>query len=271
MNNKVLVIPIDFSDITENALKYALKMSNSDDKLILLHIEGELNKEFTKNEMETLINKYQEECKGELSYKIVEGKVNKDIDKIAQTLDASLIVMGTRGASKLEKYFGSNAIQVISSSKTPFIVVQSETYFKPISKIAMTIDLDKESVQIVKIARRLCQYFNSELILIGGEHSDPILKKNVRTNMTIAMSHFKEHGLKCSFELLDRKNFLKDLINFCDKNEIGMLAATYYPENFQILSKKFVQQLFNNELKMPVLTVDAESVSSGSKYSFISV
>ena len=40
MKKQVFLIPIDFTDVTENALKYALRMSNPNDEIVLLHIEG---------------------------------------------------------------------------------------------------------------------------------------------------------------------------------------------------------------------------------------
>ena len=167
--------------------------------------------------------------------------------------------------------FGSKAVEVISDSKVPFIVIQKGTKFEPIRKIVMTIDLDKDSIQVVKTAANVCQYFNSELILIGGNHDDEVLRQKVNINMRIALSHLKEKNIKCSSELLERKNFTEELTAYCKNNNVDMLAATYYLDTFQILSEKFVQHLLNNDIGIPVLTIDAQAVSVGSQYSFMSV
>ncbi|MEX1003581.1 MAG: universal stress protein [Crocinitomicaceae bacterium] len=271
MDKRKLLIPIDFTRVTENALVFARQVADKDEnELVLLHIAEEGKEAEAEEKIKTLIKTQSVDYAGEISYQISKGKVLRDIGKIARDIHAAFIIMGAHNASKLQKVFGSNAIQVIGRSKCPFIVVQEKTKYKPIKKIAMTIDLEKESIQVVKTAVKICKYFDSELILIGGKHTDPNFKQKVMTNMRIAISHLKENNIKSSVELLDRKNFMEGLMTFCKKENVAMLAATYYPDTFQIFSQKFVQSLISNELGLPLLTVDAEAVSGGSNISFIS-
>jgi len=80
--------------------------------------------------------------------------------------------MGTRGANGMQKLFGSNALKIVSNSAAPFIVTQSKTSIENINKIAMTIDLARESIQVVKYATSIAKDFNSEIVLIAGDHTD---------------------------------------------------------------------------------------------------
>ena len=273
MGKRKLLIPIDFTPATENALLYAKQVADRiENELVLLHItESDKKAEMAaaEDKLKALINKHAADFEGGITFKVASGKVLRDIGKIADELEAAFVIMGAHNTSKLEKVFGSNAIHVIARSKTPYIVVQEKTNYRPITKIAMTIDLEKESIQVVKTAVKICQYFKAELILIGGKHTDPNFKQKVMTNMRVAIGHLKEHGVKSSVELLDRKSFLKDLMKYCKDEQVAMLAATYYPDTFQVFSQKFVQSLISNELGIPVLTVDAEAVGSASSISFI--
>lgn len=272
MQKQTYLVPIDFTDVTENALNYAIEMSNdSDNEIILLHIEGEHEVKVAESWLTDLVKKYQGDYEGKISSKIVSGKVAADISEVAKEVNASFIIMGVHGENRFQKLFGSRAVKVISASKTPFIVVQKGTTFKQIKTIAMTIDLDTDSVQVVKTAVELCKFFRSDLVLVGGDHTDSRLKRKVNANMKIALSYLRTHKIDSSVIFLERKEFGEKLLVYCKRNKVDMLAATYYMNTFQLLSDKFVQKLLNNEVGIPVLTIDSESMNRGSQFSFLSV
>lgn len=266
------LVPVDFSSVTRNSIQFALGMAkNEEDTIILLHLisdESErLNAEYQLKEI--IQNEHVSELK--MTYKVVVGHFLNDIGKIASTLEASLIILGTKGAKGLQKVFGSHSIKIVSSSKIPVIIVQENATFHAIRNIAMTIDLERESIQIVKIAARVGTLFNSKVILIGGKHSDPDLKHKVELNINLCKNYLEEHAINAEIELLDRKNFEHNLLDYCKANSVDLLAATYYMNTFQLFSEKFVQVLANNELHIPVLTMDSETTSTGTQYGFLSV
>jgi nucleotide-binding universal stress UspA family protein len=270
--NSHFLVPIDFSETTLNALKFASQLSKSnDDTFTLLHvIKQESDRLVAKQQLDAIIQS-SGIAEDKISGKIIVGKFLNDIGKIAESIEASLIVMGTHGSSGLQKVFGSNAMKVVSHSKTPLLIVQENSVFHSIKKIVLTIDLEKESIQVVKYAAKIGELFNAEICLVGGLHTDEMLKRKVDTNILLCKKHLNEHGLKYSVELLETKNFEKNLIDFCSSYGADMLAATYYQDTFQLFSEKFVQTLSTNSLNIPLLTIDNESISSGSQYSFLSI
>ena len=213
--NKI-VVPIDFTESTENALVYALSMANTNsDELILLYIIDDFNEQSAKSKMETLKDKVLKGYPGKVTLKILEGKINEQIGSFAEIVEATYIVMGIHKSSRLENLFGSKAIDVISKSKVPFIIVQNNTIYNGIKKIAMTIDLDKESIQVVKTASELASNFGAELILVAGDHTDSELKKKVTTNLRVAIDFLQKNNIKGSVKLLERKNFGDEFIQLC--------------------------------------------------------
>jgi nucleotide-binding universal stress UspA family protein len=176
--------------------------------------------------------------------------------------------MGIHKKSRLDKIFGSRPIKVISESKTPYITIQEGGAVMPISKIAMTIDLEKESIQIVEAAIDLAKLFGAEIIMVGGDHTDSTLKSKVAVNVKTARRLLSESGIASSVKLLDRSHFMENFIEFCAENKVNLIAATYYPDTFTVFSNKFVQRLMENEACIPVLTLDSQSVGKIGKYSF---
>lgn len=272
MKKQRLIIPIDFTNSTENALIYAKNMaSNSNDDLVLFHVLDELSESEAMAKLDALVNKHLNDFSGSVELKTADGKVSEQIGNVAELVEANFIVMGVHETTRFGSLFGSDAISVISKSKVPFIVVQDGTVYTPVGKIAMTIDLERESIQIVKAASKLCEALNSELVLVAGDHSDPELKRKVTNNLRVSLEHLKQNNIKASVHYLERKQFIENFVTYCKEENIEMIAATYYTTTFQFLSAKFVQNLLSNSLKIPVLALDAEAVSSGSQFSFLSV
>lgn len=265
-----LLIPIDFTKTTKNALQYGANIAEKHDfSLHLIHIiASESERVNAKKKLSDLINEFKPSLGNRIEGEIAIGNIDDDIGSTAERINASFILMGTHENSTLSKIFGSKAIKVVSESKTPYITIQENGTLNSISKIAMTIDLEKESIQIVEAAIELAKQFGSEIVLVGGAHTDPTLKAKVAVNVKTTRRLLAESGINSSVELLERKDFLENFINYCSDNKVDLIAATYYPDTFTVFSTKFVQKLLENKAGIPVLTLDSLSVAKGGHYSF---
>lgn len=270
METQKYLIPLDFTDVTINALTYGLQMAKeNNDKLVVLHIvPSEKEIETAQSKLDSTLNSLSESDKAIVEGHIKVGDVFNDMGEFAKELDTSLILMATHGEKGLQKVFGSHALKIVTHSSLPVVVIQKDTPYRSVKKIAMTIDIEKESVQVVKAASLLGQKHNAEVILLGGKHEDPSLKAKVIAHVRTSMEYLKDHQVESSVVLLERDHFERNLINYCKDNEIDILAATFYPDTFHVFSQKFVQHLFENSIHLPVITIDSEAVGAKGMYSF---
>lgn len=270
MDTQKYLVPLDFTDVTLNALTYGLQMAKeNNDKLAVLHIVGsEKDVQSAQAKLDTLLNNLTEEEKGIIEGHIKVGDVFNDMGNFAKELETSLILMATHGEKGLQKVFGSHALKIVTHSSLPVIVIQRDTPYRPIKKIAMTIDIEKESVQVVKAASLLGEKYKAEVVLLGGKHEDPNLRAKVIAHVRTSMEYLKDHQIESSVVLLDRDHFERNLIDYCKDNNIDILAATFYPDTFHAFSQKFVQHLFENRIHLPVITVDSEAMGAKGLYSF---
>lgn len=265
-----LVIPIDFSNSTINALQYAKTLVNNEsDELLLVHVLRGMTKEEAQDKLTRTMKSELKEFNGIVKSEVITGDIKHNVGNYAENVDASFVIMGIHEESFLDSLLGSKALDVISNSKVPFITVQEDTVYAPINKIAMTIDLDDDSLQVVTAAASLAHNMDAELLLVAGNHSDPEFKKKLKVNLKVATDYLNNHNIKASIKLLERDNFITEFIELCEKEEVNMISATYYLKTLSIFSPKFVQQLMSNKLEIPVLTVDARVFSSGPQFPFI--
>lgn len=265
-----ILVPIDLKETTLNALSYACSLANkTGQEIIALHV---VKSEKEISEAELVLKQVVSDLS--LSKKVntvVEaGKLNTTINKVADQHDVGLVVMGTYNAQGRHKLLGAKSINVLANGDIPYLMVQSGTKYSELGKIAFTIDTNKECIQVVRAAVEIAKRFDSELVLIAGDHTDRALKANVQINIRVALGVIKDHGLNYSIEYLGRKDFIKNMMAFCKDSNISMFAATFYNDTVNIFAEKFVQTLLENEMKIPVLTMNSVAVGKSSQFAIVS-
>jgi nucleotide-binding universal stress UspA family protein len=79
--------------------------------------------------------------KGEVNILIREGDTKQTVLKVADELDADLIVMGSRGLGRLQSILGNSASQyVFQLSTRPMLLVRDDLYVRAINRVLVTVD-----------------------------------------------------------------------------------------------------------------------------------
>ncbi len=129
-----VLIGMDFSEYSENALKTIFNLEPKPNEVIIVRVVN--IKRFKgadvireKNIAEERLSKIVEEFRRrgvEANYLIPIGNPPEEIVKIADSLNASLIVLGHRGRGLISKLLGSTTLNVIKSTDRPVLVVKTE-------------------------------------------------------------------------------------------------------------------------------------------------
>jgi nucleotide-binding universal stress UspA family protein len=147
LNIKKILCPIDFSETSEEALKYAIQFAKAFSAHIdIVHIlfdetqvvafylpqttfqnmENEIT-QATKEQFKELINKYPDLTYISHSTKIIKGTPFLEIIKYAKDCKSDMIVIGTHGRTGLEHVlFGSTAEKVVRKAPCPVLTVRKE-------------------------------------------------------------------------------------------------------------------------------------------------
>ena len=227
---KNIVVAVDFSKGSLQALKYALNLAaKSKSDLTMVWIDNQIIQQGivsqpapdlrseAKNLMDELVAKYRKKLKGKLSYKLRKGKVYNEIHNTALSTGAELIICGTHGGSGFEKYWiGSNAYRIVTHAPCPVITVkyQSSSLGLP-SRIILPVDNSTETLQKLAITGEIAATAGAEIHVLAML-TDKLRSLRMRTeaNARQAIKFLSEKGIETVFSAIETQNLTDTLIDY---------------------------------------------------------
>lgn len=271
MEKKFIVVGYDYSDTSKNALQYALDLaSDSGHELMVVHLLDDEDNRVEREELLRLaVNSLENTNNIPVTSKVIGGHVETDITKVAETLDADVVVLGMNRSNLVENIFGSSTMRIVKNSRVPFLMVNQYVNYRPVRQIAVTITSDKESLQVLGSAQTLAKTVGAEIRLIGAHHTNNDRAMEVDTNMKIAMEYLIKVGAEHTGVFVKDEDYLFHLIEYCEEYGIDLIASTYVHENLELFSDKFIQKLMDHSTGIPVLTIESEDVGVSSNLFFM--
>jgi len=258
------LIPYDFTPVSEAAFGLGLDLAEMNKgKVLLLHVvKKPSDKAEAKTKFKKLASKLTESELDLTTYKVLVGDIFADIAKASELLDVTLIVMGTHGASGFQKIFGSHAVKMISSSACPFLITQGKKEFEKLKTIVMPFSFEKKTIQIATFASTIAKQFNATVHLVGYHDKDEWLEKHMKQNQTLVKRHLEGNGVECVIANIPiGSNYEKELMSYAAGVDADIMAAGYFQDGIVTNPNSFIQSMIENELNLPLLTVNAEELT----------
>jgi len=179
-----ILVPVDFSKDSINALEHALKLANVFNlSLRIVHVRKEKSydapfvlkgkeKEYTRTTEEfcdEIVQKYRRQYKGSgrFDFVIRSGRIYKAITDQAEKDQSLMIVMGTHGISGFEEmWLGSNAYRVVCNAPCPVMTIRYGYRKRTISKIVLPIDARQDTRVKVPFVSSLAKAFRAEVHVV---------------------------------------------------------------------------------------------------------
>ena len=218
---KTVIIPVDFSETSLNAARYAGEMlSGKSDANIILY-----NMFSSDDEFEPAGN-YLESLKSELfskrnkSIECIREKGEDLIDcleKLAYQKRSTLIVMGIAGKSSLQQaMIGSNTLKIVTRDVCPVLIVPPQAKYKGIKNVALASDFKEvKATTPVIYLKAVLDFFKPNLHIV-----------NVNSEIHVALNE----------ELKKERNWLKE--QFSEYNPEFYFITTF---DFHETIEQFVQ------------------------------
>jgi nucleotide-binding universal stress UspA family protein len=270
---KKILVPIDFSGDSVNALEHAIVIANKFKADVrMIHVKSKHSnyddtfdfKDFNtvlstsiKDYFEIKLQKYKDTLYGKLDYKIREGKIYGEICNQAKYDDSDLIVMGTHGVSGFENlWMGSNAYRVVSHAPSPVLSLRFDYDKKDFKKIVLPLDATKETRQKVPLITEIAKAFNAEIFVVTINEKDKqsVIRKLEQYNQQVS-EYISNKGVKCSTNNLIGSNLTDITIEYAEKNNADLIAImTEQSESAKnIFLGPYAQQMVNHST-VPVMS-----------------
>ncbi len=267
MSLQPILVPTDFTEVAHTAINHAVELAKTTEtSVVILHVvkdEESKNQIASKLEAEVeLANKIE----GDVAVKslIKVGNIFDDIGDAAKEVNASLIVMGTHGASGWQKLTGSKALKVITNSSVPFIVVQKEVMRESGYDCIITpMDLHNETKQKLEIVAEIAKYFNSEVHIVTPKETDKFLMHKLNGNIAWAKKYLTQKGIKNTAHIVEKKGeFVSQMLTIASKVDADLISIMNLQKNslFGMLSN-YEQEIITNSQQIPVLCVNPITTS----------
>lgn len=208
---KNIIVGIDFSPNSENALRHAIAVAiKSEGTLHLIHVKPQRSSSIFGSKEEQAIAKNIEKGLQQLTEDaireapmcmvqnvILQGKPPVEILRYAHNLQDSLIVVGTHGTSGFdEKLVGSNTLRIVSESKVPVLSVRENINIgRDLTQILVPIDESFETLQKMKYSVLFAELFNAKLIILGTYTSPTRESKHV---INVQLGHARSMAQKAN-------------------------------------------------------------------------
>jgi nucleotide-binding universal stress UspA family protein len=235
INSKNIIVTIDFSDESMNALRFALVfvkkiranihliyVINSKNKFV--NKDGIDERSFATEQFEKIVSKFQVRLKkSKMSYHILKGVIHLEIIKFADSINADLIFTSTSGISGFKEYLvGKVANKIISYSKVPVISVKDDSCSRVISKIVVPVDRTLDSRQKLPIAAEIAKKHKAEIHLLFLDSSNTAVSKSQLTG------------------------YKRQVCKFLDKEEVPYKTTNFTGDNFPQMIQNYSKSIKAN-------------------------
>lgn len=264
MDKKKFIVPYDFSEVADSAVEHAMITAQVvGAEVHLLHV---VNKKDTVKSAREKLTASSEHCQAASKSSGVDivnhvriGNIFDDISEFSAEIGAELIFMGTHGAHGWQHITGSHALKVVTSSATPFIIVQENKINESgYDDIVVPLDLHKETKQKLTLVANMAKYFNSKVHVVIPDETDEFLKHTVKANIIFANKFFGERDIEVSTTLADPGDFDREVVKHATKVNADLIAIMNLQKNqiLGVLGANHEQYMITNEAKIPVLMVN---------------
>jgi nucleotide-binding universal stress UspA family protein len=263
-NQKLIVVPWDFTTVAEHALAHAVKISRMvGNEICLLHIIDKDIKPAAEGEKKVLIAHVADENSKKYNMPIAthisKGSIFSAIAEFVNDKQASVVVMGTHGMKGMQKLTGSWALKVIVKSKVPFIVVQDppadqERYHN----IVFPMDFRKENKEKTQMAIYMGKYFDSKVHILVTTSTDAALLKKTKVNLNFAIRYLIQNNIEYEIHEIPKGNFAEQTLDFASRinADLILIVTTKNITFADYVVGASEQYIIANSSKIPVCCVN---------------
>jgi hypothetical protein len=263
---KVVLVPWDFSNESEIALKHALQLADvAGNDILLLHIipsswlNALLGKQTVsgddldalKRKIEAVAEKVSAENNITTISMVLEGNPIKIVRDLITTANLNLIVANKTYTYNKKKYNTSEFVKKLSvkSLSIPFVIAESAPVHNHYIEIVVPLDYDKKYKEILHWIIYLSKYYKCNINLIKPYISDEGKKKDMANNIYFTKKMLDGNKIVYGIKTAKRQNeFSAEVFKFASNIDADLILIMADKYNYFVGAQK-------GQLKIPVMCI----------------
>lgn len=237
-----IIIPVDFSETSLNAARYAAAMlTGKTNTRVVLYTMFKDEDDAATSEQYLQSLKAEMEQKGVLSIETVKELGNDLIDnlgRLAFQKTAELIIMGiTEKEEWRQLFFSSNTVKMAEQAICPVLIVPQTARYEGISNIALASDFkDVDATTPVLAIKTVLEIFNANLHIVNVDNEHYVsLSEEYLTERAKMQQLFTEFNPE--FYFIGMNDFYEAIEQFSKDKNIDLLIVI--PKNHSFMNSLF--------------------------------
>ncbi|MCF1189994.1 universal stress protein [Mangrovimonas sp. AS39] len=270
---KKILVPTDFSNEAEHALKVAAQLAKRyDSEIYLLHLleipvqqVDTLNVQSDFPEAMFFMKLAHQKFEDIMSSSYLDGiTVHETVDfnqnfaevsNVAKEKGADLIVMGSHGSSGFKEMFiGSNAEKVVRTSEIPVLVIKNQHDSFEVNDFVFASDFKNDNKETYKQATKLARMFDAKIHLLlvnTASNFQTTIKAHDRIHDFISEDTFENYTIN----IYNDETIEKGILNFSREIKADLIGiSTHGRQGIAHFFNSSISEDLVNHAKRPVVT-----------------
>jgi len=268
---KKILIPIDFSDVTEHAIMYTLDwVKKWEAQVTLIHVvyfpipEHEIPnygmytpaastqavqdeiEQGARDNMQSLVNKLRKYVATASIHATIAGEVRigdpiTEIDEKVTSDPPDLLVIGIKQRNFLDRIlWGSSAPQLINQIQIPILAIPEDTTYKGVRRILFASDFDESDPAIFLQMHRFFQEEDPNIfcVHVADNQQNVILNQKTAYMENMLREHLKNIKANVQYDVMVAKDLTQALEEYTQTHQIDWVVVGTH-------KRKWLEKIFH--------------------------
>lgn len=250
-----LLVPVDFSDTSRNALSYALDMAqyiplssvlifNSFEKVMAgtdgtpLSSNSDVRRNISLLALENLKNSILNNRKIDVTIHAEEGSLLENLESLIGEGKFDMIVMGINGATRMEQIMiGSSTLNVVAKLSCPVLIVPPAARYNRIRTVVYASDMKNvQATTPVKTLRKVLDLFSPKLYVVNVD-TEHFVEISEEYKQEKAMMNELLDGFEPDYAFIRLYDFTEAIHQFANDRKADLIITA--PKKHGFLEKIF--------------------------------
>jgi nucleotide-binding universal stress UspA family protein len=266
MDSKKIIVPVDFTPASEQAIKQAILIAKkSGFSIWLAHVIGKemSDKNLSmlstiEDTLEALAMNVRDEgvnCR----FSVVTGSIFDELPAFANNGEFSMMVIGTHGIQGIkQKLLGADILKIARKTSIPCLIVQEDCITRKFNPLVLPVGGHGGFTQLIEATAAMAEFFGAVVHIYSIIRKGEQEFERIRENTLLAERIFAERKVTCKRVKEDSNvvsvGYAKQTLQYANMIDAGLVAVmSVKSEEHYYFAQADKETMINNEFNIPIL------------------